>query len=271
MIGTTRMKGVLQWLRPEPMRAERPFPVNREGYLTVVDSFLSGSGTLIEADLRQRALYLRNSVLAARDDLLKINLAGAEPVLAGTVDIEQCTLSATESLVQVLPAGLAGPAEKPLEIFVDRSVIAPPMRMGSQRPRPTLLATTPAAIEQNQVSWWERRTGYAPDLATFLRDPSATAADQKFETAWLDRWGAGSVQQPLVGPGGVILKSELPEDRTRLEPVHFVLDKTAKAATWDDGRPIGANIPAMKLPELARTEKADAPRSTPKKPAQTGF
>ena len=269
MIGTTRMKGVVQWLRPEPMRAERPFRVSREGYLAVVDSFLSGSGLLIEADLRKRALYLRNSVLAARDDLLTINLAGTDPVLAGTVDIEQCTLSATESLFHVLPAGLTGPAQKPVEIFVDRCVFAPPMRMGSQRPKPTLLVTTPAALEQNQVSWWERRTGYAPDVTTYLRDPTATAADQKFETAWLDRWGAGSVQKPLVGPGGVILKSELPEDRTRLEPVHFVLDKTAKAATWDDGRPIGADIPAMKLPELNKPEKPDPPQTpAKKKPAQ---
>jgi hypothetical protein len=110
-------------------------------------------------------------------------------------------------------------------------------------------------LNQKQVTWWENHCGYAPEITGFLRDEADSAATtrQDLDQAWLKRWGADQIAEPLLGANGVVLQKDLPtkaEDRFKLEPADFQLHPASRAATWDLKRPIGAAVGKMNLPPL---------------------
>jgi serine/threonine protein kinase len=273
MTGTTRNKGLIQWQRESGRPPARSFEGKYQGYLALVDCFLIGSGTTLEADLRHRALFLRNAIAVSRDDVLSLGMRGADSQIAGVVDIQYSTLSAVDRFIHVAGAELGAPTDSPLTFYSDRCVFAPPLRSGQQRIAPTLLSYSGQALEQKQVAWWENRCGYAADITSFLRADSEPAGGtpQNFEQAWVAHWGAEQVVEPLLGVKGVILKADLPtkpEDRSKLEPTDFELHASSRAFTWDGGnQPIGAYASNMKLPPLRAAASSPPKTKTPKAPA----
>lgn len=253
MTGTTRNKGLIRWSRDDGRPPTRPFAGTYAAYAALDNVYLFGAGTLIEADLRQRALFVRDSVLVARDNALTIDLSGADSQIGGAVDLESSTLSAAGNVFDIAAAELTAPAESPLSIFVDRCVFAPPLRAGPNV-HPTLLAFKGPLLEKQQLAWWENRSGYAPDITSLLREHSEKVQPQDFQRTWVTRWGGPRVLDPLTGPQGVVLLHELPqkaEDRSKLEPEDFTLHSGSKAATWDGGtKPIGAPLASLRVPGL---------------------
>ncbi|MGE5195406.1 MAG: serine/threonine-protein kinase, partial [Deltaproteobacteria bacterium] len=228
MIGTTRNKGLIQWQRSGGRAPARLFDGGYQGYAALVDCYLIGSGTTLEADMRHRALFLRNTIAVSRDGVLALSVRGEDSQIGGVVDMQYSTLSAVDRFIHVDGAELGAPTSSPLSFYADRCVFAPPLRSGQQRVAPTLLSYSGQALEQKQIAWWENRCGYAADIAGFLRpdsDPDA-AAPQNFEQAWVGQWGPEQVVEPLLGVKGVLLKADLPtrpEDRVRIEPADFEL------------------------------------------------
>src|SRR6185436_7549644 len=125
-------------------------------------------------------MFFRNCVLVARDDLLSINLRGAESENAGAVDVETTTLSAAGSFFKVAAAALETPTSNPLQVFADRCVFGPPLHSGTQKTEPTLLSYSGPLIATRQLAWSENHCGYAPDIAAFLRDESVSLQPQDF-------------------------------------------------------------------------------------------
>jgi serine/threonine protein kinase len=282
LVGTTRNKGLIQWKRESGRPPARMFEGDFEGYAAIVDCFLIGSGTLLEADMHRRALFIRNSIAVSRDDLLELSVAGQDSQIGGVVDLDYSTFSAVDRIVHVEGAELGSPTNSPLAIFADRCVFAPPLR-GQQRATPTLFSYSGHVLEQRQVAWFENRCGYSADIMSFLRpdsDPASVAA-QNFEQVWVGQWGGdGQVVEPLVGVKGVVLKAELPtraEDRQKLGPGDFELHSSSKATAWDGaGQPIGANVAKMKLPRFkasggSSSSKPKATKEPAPPPPPTGF
>jgi hypothetical protein len=261
----TRNKGLVQWLRTGGLPPARLFAGTLDGYALFENCCLFGSGTLIEADLPKRAMFFRNCLLVARDDLLSIHLRGAGSEIAAAVDFETTTLSAAGSFLKVAAAALDAPVTAPLTVFADRCVFGPPLQSGTQKTEPTLLSYSGSLLDSRQMVWSENHCGYAPDITSFLRDEAAPVKPQDYRGVWLKQWGAAQVIDPLTGPQGVVLAKDLPqrnEDRAKLEPTDFVLYASSRAATWDGGqRPIGAPLAEIKFPPLRA-----ATGSTPTKP-----
>ncbi|MFN0052572.1 MAG: protein kinase domain-containing protein [Planctomycetales bacterium] len=250
----SRQQGLVQWLRREATPPERPFVADRSGYAAFDGCYLIGSGVLVQADLRQRALFFRDCVLASRDDVLGIQLGGLDPQIGGALDLESTTLSAGGNFLQLAGAELATPTNAPLVVTVSRCVFAPGVRGAGRTGASTLLACADAVLATRQISWWEDHCGYSLDIGTFHRSDATSATAQNFTASWLERWGSAQVVAPLTGPQGVYLRKDLPQkpdERARLEPIDFALHPSSKAATWDGGeRSIGAPLANLHIPPI---------------------
>src|SRR5262249_34111713 len=66
MGGSTRNKGLIQWVQSSGRAPTRLFEGAYTGYAAFEACYLAGSGTLVEADIRRRALFFHNCVLASR-------------------------------------------------------------------------------------------------------------------------------------------------------------------------------------------------------------
>lgn len=270
-MSNSRNKGLIKWGRTGQPAPARPFAGELEGYAAITNCFLSGSGVLIEADLRRRALFMRNSIAVSRDDLLTVKLDGVDSQIAGAVDLRRSTFSAPGSIFKVEAAPLTAPTDSPLTFFTDRCVFATPIKYGSKKPTPTLMSYTGPLLETRQLNWWEDRNGYSPDLAYFLRPASESSqlAPQAFEQSWQQQWRPDQIVNPLTGVGGVFLKDDLPH-RSKLEAADFQLHARSKAMRWDGSdKPIGAIVGEMNLPEInsvaapSGKAKATKPGATP--------
>jgi hypothetical protein len=269
LVGATRQQGLIQWVREGGRTPPRVFEGALPGYLVCDGCFLAGGGSLIEADLRQRALFMRNCVAASLGNVLALDLGGVDSQIAGAVDLETCTLSTCESFLDVQAAQLPAPTNAPLAIFADRCVFAPPLRAG-QKSWPTLLTYRGSLFDTRQLTWRENRCGYSTEIEAFVRGDADAGADaQDFESSWRSRWPERQMIDPLWGPQGVILREALPQradERAKLEPDDFLLHPTCQAATWDGGqRAIGAPIDELNIPPL-RAAQAPAGKGKPVKP-----
>jgi hypothetical protein len=272
--GSARTKALIRWESKTGRAPIRPFEAEYDGYQVIQSSYLAGSGTLIDADIRGRAMIFHNSVLVSRDDLFVFNIEGPDTEIDAAVDVRYCTLSAADRFWQVRGADLSVPASTPLSIYTDRTVFAPPLRAGTQKTKPSFLTYSGSVFDRSQLSWWEDHCGYAAEITNFVRaDADADReAIQSFEEKWLKVWGESRVLEALRGTNGVVLKKDLPikpEDRNKLEPDDFELLPACRAATWEGGKlPIGAYIATMQLPPLRAT--AAPPDKKKPAPAKTG-
>jgi serine/threonine-protein kinase len=260
-----RGHALIEWQRREGPPPERMFAGEFKGYAVLESCFLIGSGTILEADMSDKALFVRNSVLVSRDDLLAINLRSTESQVGGAIDLEATTLSAAGSFFRITAAAVDIPTDRPFTVFSDRCVFAPPLRAGKDRVAPTLVSYSGPLLETRQLDWWENHSGYAPDIGAFLRADDAPIEPQDFERQWQSRWDASQVIAPLTGPQGVVLDQDLPqrpEDRLKIEPGDFTLYPPSHASRWDGGtRAIGAPIASLRVPPLYPSESPAPARS----------
>src|SRR5262249_51071388 len=116
--GPTRNEGLIQWSRSTGNPPLRMFVGNYEGYAAFQDCYLIGSGTLIDADIRKRALILRNCIAVSRDDLVSLDLGEGDSEIGGVVDAHFCTFSAANRFFEVQEGELTPGAHSPLAVFV---------------------------------------------------------------------------------------------------------------------------------------------------------
>jgi hypothetical protein len=232
----------------------RPFAGPLDGYVALRECFVVGGVTLIETEPRHRGLFIRDSVLVSLEDALQVQLRGNDPEVGGTIDLETSTISVAGNVLKVQSAPTSAAVSRPLTVFADRCVFAPPLRAGSQKSPPALMSAAGPALEQKQLRWWENHCGYAADVPYFLREDGNSGGPGERAQLWHSRWGDASVIAPLTGPQGVMLANDLPsrpEERSKLEPANFTLLEASRAATWDGGlRPIGAPLSDLKVPAM---------------------
>jgi hypothetical protein len=249
-----RTESLLRWSRDDQAASppRRPFEAPRDGYLVLYESFLLGSGRLIDADLRRRALFIHHSVAVSTNDLLSIGAAGVDSQVQGGVDLRQSTFSAGDTLFRLNLAEIPAGGAPTLEMFADRCVFAPALRPEKQRGMTTMMSFAKEAAELGLITWWESHCGYATEVGCFVRAADEAPQPQDFESVWRGHWGQKNVNAPLLGAQGVVLKTDLPTkpgDRNRLEPINLALHPSCKASTWDHGEgQIGALVDQMQVP-----------------------
>ena len=83
--GTSGFHGLIRWKRANAEPGNIADPSER-GSGVITDSALLTAGKLLDADLRNRTLLLRNSLFASVGDLFDLNVQGFSSKIGGTLD-----------------------------------------------------------------------------------------------------------------------------------------------------------------------------------------
>ena len=250
-------QGLVRWTTAAPAAATVDPPI-----LFCRDSYLTGFGCGIRVESGQGHIILRNSIVAIRGDGVDRGVGlDLRPVRAGNalltaVDVEHVTFSTGGAAIRVqAAAGSDDPVSSPLRLFVERCAVVPPLTFkAGEAAEATLVKCAGPVIEQKQMEWWGVANGVAKQVVHFLHregDPPG-ASDKTGVAAWRQTWDKSHDARLLVGDNGVYLAGELPIKWKDLRPGSFELHKSSKAATWAEGKPIGANVRGVDEVSIAK-------------------
>ena len=251
--GTSGFHGLIRWKRATAEPGSLADPSER-GSGVIIDSALLTTGKLLDADLRNRTLLLRNSLFASVGDLFDLNVQGFSPKIGGTLDARWCTFGAGgKFLFQIRGTKGAEKATRPLNVFVEHSVLLPLTELSGATASPVLLSVQDHVLSNQQVAWWDLGNGYQAPWTQFLRAADTPAAGpQSFETNWRNKWGEDRVMNTLVGNGDVRLAAKLPH-RSKAAPRDFLLSSNCRAAS------AGPNLTTLGVDFERWTESPKAP------------
>lgn len=228
----------------------------------ILNSALFGAGPLVKCDDGGGSLFVRNSVLAADDRPLDVQLVARGNRLPFVLDVSFSTLSSAGTAIQVRGASLTSAPERQARWFLDGVVFAPPgpwrTPSGST---PTLLRVVGHVLDPLQIEWWGNQNGVAKEVRTLI-DVVSPAPPRTVLTpeAWDQTWGSAHDLQLLTGTDGVVLAGAIASRADQLEPDQFLLRPACRAMVWADGGPIGANL--RQLSGLGPQKIATPPANT---------
>ena len=230
--GTSGFHGLIRWKRSSVEPGDLANPAERNSGV-IADSALLTSGKLLDADLRQRTLLLRNSLFASIGDLFDLNVQGFSSKIGGTLDARWCTFGAGgKYLFQIRGTKEAEKATRPLNVFMQHSVLLSLTDLSGATASPVLLSARDYLLTNQQVAWWDHGNGYTAPWTQFLRAADTPAAGpQSFENHWRKPWGDAHVMNSLSSNGDVRLAAKLPH-RSKVGPRDFLLAGNCPAATW---------------------------------------
>lgn len=197
----------------------------------IQNSFVTGSGPLLELDASRQSLQIENSILIAGLDL--INVAGnPDP---GRILIQNSTCCASQSIVNCLGSA------RPIETYVVNSVFGPPPL---PTPAAVLLRGPSRETIRQTLNWWESSCGVASQIQTPLLTPEDSFTES-YGTAWRNFWGVEHVSDPLYGPQAVVMTREI-ADINHPQPEDFEIHQESQSATWTShGDAIGATASSV--------------------------
>lgn len=229
---TSGFQGLIRWKRSSAEPGELANPAERNSGV-IVDSALLTTGKLLDADLRQRTLLLRNSLFASIGDLFDLNVQGFSSKISGTLDARWCTFGAGgKFLFQVRGAKESEKATRPLNVFMQHSVMLSLTDLSGAPASPVLLSARDYVLTNQQVAWWDHGNGYTAPWTQFVRAAETPAAGpQSFDNHWRKQWGDARVMNSLMNNGDVRLAAKLPH-RSKVGPRDFMLANNCPAASW---------------------------------------
>ncbi len=250
--GTSKFLGLIHWKRSEVEPKDRSQPAERNSGL-IVDSALLTTGRLLDADMRNRTLLLRNSLFASIGDLFDLNINGFDSRLNGTLDARWCTFGAGgKFLFQVRGTKGAEKTTRPLHVFLENCALLSLNELSGATNTPVLLSARDYVVANQQLAWWDQSNGYSAPWTQLIRPADTPPKDpQSFDRDWNNQWGVEHVIRPLVTSGGVRLGNKLPH-RSKVSPYDFTLANDCQAATW------GPNQTSLGV-DFARWNSASSP------------
>ena len=241
--GTSKYIGLIRWKRFEAESKNLSLPSERNSGL-ITDSALLTTGRLLDADMRNRTLLLRNSVFASIGDMFDLNVQGFEKQIGATVDARWCTFGAGgKYLFQVRGTKDSESSTQPLHMFLENCAMLTLTDLSGATASPVLLSVRDYVLANQQLAWWDYGNGYQMPWSQFVRPADAPAkGTQTFEADWKNQWGPDHVVRPLTTSGGVRLAAKLPH-RSKLGGRDFQLARDSAAATWGTGlTSLGADL-----------------------------
>ncbi len=260
--GGLRTEGLIQVV-PGGGAPARPVPLSGKSYVVVRDSFLASAGPILRGDWAGRTLFVRNSALVSRGELLSLAYTANANGPESLVDMRAATLVGSGAVVRVDSGSVPAGPVRPLTLSSRGCLFARPLvKLTANRPAPALLLASSESVSGKQVVWTEESCGYAAEWTkVMLRE--GDSKDALDFAGWVQRWGSDSVRMPLSEPSGVLLP-DFPADLSRLDLPALEPLVACQAAKWLQGKPIGANIPGL----AGRLMRSTA--TAPSVPGKTG-
>lgn len=261
---SSKFVGLIRWKRTQAETKDLTQPAERNSGL-IVNSALLTTRRLLDADMRQRTLLLRNSLFASIGDLFDLNVNGFEPRIGATLDARWCTFGAGgKFLFQVRGTKDAEKTTRPFSAFFENSIFLPLTELSGSTSTPTLLALGDRVLSNQQLAWWDHSNGYASTLTQLVRTgDAASKSNQSFPADWNPLWGAGHVERTLSANGAVRLTAKFPH-RSKITPKDFVLAADCQAKTWGDNQTsLGAELDLSVAASVIRRPPAGTGSSKP--------
>ena len=254
-----------------PKAGDSPLPVIYDGYCIVSDCFLVGTGRLIDADMRGRAMFLENNVFVARNDFLRLGIEGDLGTFGAYVELIRNTacLLGGGTFFEVPPSGYDGEASGPLRFFSQDNLFCKAFDLTPEKP--SLLRYDDSDLHRNRLVWQETSNAYWR-LGRYLGTASGDdESQQEFRKDWVRTWGLAHVKDFSVGLVPDFEARRFREERSMPEdfalrspsevPAGVGADVTRLAAPSKPSKPRASskNDPRSRQPGT-RTRKSRRPR-----------
>lgn len=214
--------------------------------VAIRDSFLVSSGTILNASTPRLNLEVDNSLLISLQDLFDLQAqSGDAPELR--VSLKQSTLAPAGTIFAFhRPEGTAA-GKVPAQIFADETLFFPApaaSAVRSQSDRPVTLFSFPKGFQDDKrVQWWGNANGFMVERLRLQEGVESSPGDAEFQKFMAQQFGEEADHRPLAIRGGVMFKQQKLPPLVKIEPKHFELLTTCKAAGWSDlKQPLGADL-----------------------------
>lgn len=231
-------------------------------YLAIADSVLASTGTGIQAECASGNIFVRNSILGIRGTGIQLRPTRSESPFLPTIDMDNVTVSASKSAIQIDEFAGAGTLRSVVRLFVDECAFVAPLTFKEgESDESTVVEFVGAPLDRTQIEWWGNSNGFSSDIRTWLRQPNSSPVNDL--PGWQKAWGEPSDIRLLSGTKGVDLLKLLPTKWANMKTSSFVLDPGSPAATWADGKhAIGADVAAVDAAVAPKKYANSAPASS---------
>jgi len=204
-------------------------------------TFLTTSGTIIQCEASQLDLDVRNSLFLSQQDIfaLPAKPGGSDAI---RVSLSQSTFAPQGSVFAIKSESASSNTSRTaVQVIAEESLFLP-APSGSNTA--SLISAPQSSSGNGGIEWWGNSNGYMVERFNAINRASGSASGtgDEFSAEMKSLFGADADQHELSMRGGVILQDQKLPSIVKLQPVHFQLLPTCKAATWSElKQPVGAD------------------------------
>lgn len=225
-----------------------PGTKGKSNQIQIENSFITVSGTIIQSESSQLDLEVSNSLFLSQQDIFAFPLKpGDSPGIH--VALNQSTFAPRSSVFAIKEeSGGSSSEQSAIQVIAEESLFLPAPASSASRSdfskTASLISARQSSSSPEGIEWWGNSNGYmverfnAIDRAT----GNSPGAGNDFSAGMKSLFGTDAEQHELSMRGGIILQDQKLPPLVKLQPVHFQLLPTCKAATWSAlKQPLGAD------------------------------
>jgi eukaryotic-like serine/threonine-protein kinase len=206
------------------------------------DSLLTGNGPLLSLAGDAGHLKVSGSLFVARQDAIALQaVATMEGNAPRVCDITRSTFSAGRGALGLsLGAGIDASSAPRWDLVVEECVFGPAPSVEKSQMVPAVVYWPDRSTLETAYRWHGRLNAIAGELTHWIQ-PVVVPLGNSPAAEWETVWGKNRELNPATGSDAVLWKAD-PGPKWGIEqPTKWTLARGSKGATWDGGRPVGAN------------------------------
>ncbi|WP_339734688.1 protein kinase [uncultured Gimesia sp.] len=213
-----------------------PSGAGKSSQVFMNDSFLAASGTVVESRTPRLSLEIRNSLLLSQKDIFAFNAQAA----ALQVSLSQSSFAAGGTVFAFQQSPGRATVGNAAQIFADESLFLPAPATSATRSdfsKTASLFSIPQAFQKGQqIQWWGNSNGFMVERLQVLGGTSAGSQNSgvEFSNEMKRLFGDEADHRALSIRGGIIFQEQKLPPLVKIDPAHFQLLPTCKAASWSD-------------------------------------
>lgn len=220
----------------------------KSNQIQIDHSYLTASGTIIQSEASQLDLDVRNSLFLSQQDIFALPAKQGESD-AIRVSLSQSTFAPQGSVFAINEkSGGSNSGRSAIQVIAEESLFLPAPSGSAARSdfskTASLISAPQSSSGNGGIEWWGNSNGYMVERFNAINRAtgSGSGAGNDFSADMKSLFGADADQHELSMRGGVILQDQKLPPVVKLQPVHFQLLPTCKAATWSElKQPVGAD------------------------------
>lgn len=220
----------------------------KSSQIQIDHSYLTASGTIIQSEASQLDLDVRNSLFLSQQDIFALPAKqGVSDVIR--VSLSQSTFAPQGSVFAIKSeSGNSNSGRSAIQVIAEESLFLPAPSGSNARSdlskTASLISAPQSSSGNGGIEWWGNSNGYMVERFNAINRAtgSASGSGNDFSADMKSLFGADADQHELTMRGGVILQDQKLPPVIKLQPVHFQLLPTCKAASWSElNQPLGAD------------------------------